>query len=163
MRALSSSTAVSVLLLSLAAVTSSPQSGDQPGVYEDQCEYKRGDYKCGDKCLYGWYECDCGGHILSYEQVPTLHCCSAAPCTQTGSDGDVKCNAGEVLDINTPCHGKCYADIAAASILNITRLDTAVQEEMMNASQCQPCARAGAAPRYAITKLSDVTRLTVQR
>ena len=112
MRLLVSSTAVSVLLLSLAAVTSSPQSGDQPVVYEDQCQYGGYYYKCGDKCLHVWSECDCGGDILSYEEVPTHHCCSAAPCTQTEPYKNVTCEAGEVLNINIPCHGKCYADIS---------------------------------------------------
>ena len=88
MRALASSTAVSVLLLSLAAVTSSPQPEDQPVVYEDQCKYI-GSYKCGDKCLNWLSKCDCGGHTLSYEESPTHHCCSAAPCSQTEIYGDV--------------------------------------------------------------------------
>ena len=117
MRALASSTAVSVLLLSLAAVTSSLQSGDQPVVYKDQCKYGYYYYKCGDKCLYSWNsQCDCGGHTLSYERSPTHHCCSDTLCTKTGSD--VTCKGGEVLHINTPCHGKCYADISSSKYLD---------------------------------------------
>ena len=118
MRALASSTAVSVLLLSLAAVTSSPQS-DQPVEYEDQCSYSYAYNKCGDKCLDSDSVCDCGGHTLSYERSPTRHCCSDAPCTRTDSNsGNVKCEAGEVLDINTSCHGKCYADISNSKWLD---------------------------------------------
>ena len=121
MRALASSSSVSVLLLSLAAVTSSPQSGDQPVVYEDQCDLRyTGYYKCGDKCLSISSQCDCGGDTLRFEAVPTCHCCTAAPCTQTGyrGEGNVTCKAGEVLDINTPCHGKCYADISDSKYLD---------------------------------------------
>ena len=119
MRALASSTAVSVLLLSLAAVTSSPQSGDQPVVYEDQCDYTHGNYyKCGDKCLRWYSQCECGRSILGYEKIPTHHCCPDLSCTQTGDEEDVTCEGGEVLDINTPCNGKCYADISSSKYLH---------------------------------------------
>ena len=117
MRSLASS-AVSVLLLSLAAVTSSPKAGDQPEVYEDQCDYTGPSYKCGDKCLCHSSKCDCGGTTLAYELVPTHHCCPDAPCTQTESEGDVSCKGGEVLPINTTCHGKCYADISNSKYLD---------------------------------------------
>ena len=110
MRALSSSVPVCVLLLSVAAVTSSPQSGDSPVVYEDDCYYRlqaTGYFKCGSECLYWTKQCNCSGTILGYEASPTSHCCSDN-CTRN-SDG-MTCDRGEVLDINTPCHGTCYAD-----------------------------------------------------
>ena len=121
MRALVSSTAVSVLLLSLAAVTSSLQSketSDQLLVYEDQCNYTGPYYKCGDKCLFHSSQCDCGGTTLAYKLVPTRHCCPDASCTKTGSAGDVTCKGGKVLNINTTCHGKCYADINSSKYLD---------------------------------------------
>ena len=112
MRSLAYSAAVMVLLFSLAAVTSSPESGNQPVIYEDQCNYTGPYYKCGDKCLFHSSQCDCGGTTLAYKLVPTRHCCPDASCTKTGSAGDVTCKGGKVLNINTTCHGKCYADIS---------------------------------------------------
>ena len=121
MRALASSTAVSVLLLSLAVVTSSPQS-DQPVVYEDQCDYTGPYYRCGDKCLHHYSQCDCGGNSLRYKLVPTRQCCPAATCTQTESLGNVTCKGGAVLAINAnanaTCNGLCYADIRDSKYLD---------------------------------------------
>ena len=120
MRALSSSVPVCVLLLSVAAVTSSPQSGDSPVVYEDNCdysyEYRSAFFKCGSECLFEANQCNCSGTILGYEDYPTSHCCSDN-CTRN-SDGSVTCDRGEVLDINTPCHGTCYADFINSEYLN---------------------------------------------
>ena len=127
MRALASSTAVSVLLLSLAAVTSSPQSGDQPVVYEDQCDYTGPYYKCGDKCLFHSSECDCGGTPLHYKLVPTHHCCPSYPCTQTRSLGDVTCK-GTVIHINTTCNGMCYADVRDSKYLDYDKSRYSCQE-----------------------------------
>ena len=174
MRALTSSAAMSVLLLLLAVVTSD-EDGDLPplppipesptlpplppiperptlptlppdffnpnptegptfppfqiGVYyEDQCDIRGGEYyKCGDSCLAAKYKCDCGGTTLSFETSPTRHCCPVAPCSQRSSWsqtlgiyywGDVTCDGGVVLDIKTPCHGQCYADISNSLYLD---------------------------------------------
>ena len=117
MRALASSTAVAVLLLSLAAV-----SGDDPVVYEDECNYEETNYyKCGDKCLKWNSLCNCGGDTLVIERSPTHHCCPDAPCTQSVSGGDVTCEGGKVLYIDTPCQGVCYADIEKSKWLNLYR------------------------------------------
>ena len=116
MRALSSSVPVCVLLLSVAAVTSSPQSGDSPVVYEDNCDYSGPYFKCGSECLDDEKQCNCSGTILGYEESPTSHCCSDN--CEVNSDESVTCDRGEVLDINTPCHGTCYADFINSKYLN---------------------------------------------
>ena len=101
----------------------------QIGVYyEDQCDIRGGEYyKCGDSCLAAKYKCDCGGTTLSFEPSPTRHCCPVAPCSQRRSWtqtsgiyywGDVTCDGGVVLDIKTPCHGQCYADISNSLYLD---------------------------------------------
>ena len=96
--------------------------------YEDQCDIRGGEYyKCGDSCLAAKYKCDCGGTTLSFETSPTRHCCPVAPCSQRSSWsqtsgiyywGDVTCDGGVVLDIKTPCHGQCYADISNSLYLD---------------------------------------------
>ena len=54
---------------------------------------------------------------MDNEVSPTIHCCSEAKC-RWNSDGSVTCDRGEVLDINTPCHGTCYADYRTSKYLN---------------------------------------------
>ena len=117
MRALASSVPVCVLLLSVAAVTSSPRSGDSPVVYEDDCDYGGLSYfKCGSECLSRGYRCNCSGTILGWERYPTSHCCSDN-CA-LNSDESVTCDRGEVLKINTPCHGTCYGDFINSEYLS---------------------------------------------
>ena len=122
MRALAFSVPVCVLLLSVAAVTSSPQSGDSPVddydyhqsgdspvVYEDECSYRNYNqfFKCGSECLSYLSLCNCSGTILAYEEYPTSHCCSDAQCSWNGGSVTiVTCDEGEVVDINSPCQGQ---------------------------------------------------------
>ena len=114
MRALPSSVPVCVLLLSVAAVTSSPQSGDSP---VDDCLYQI-QFKCGSECLYFDDMCNCGGTILSYEKFPTRYCCSNANCRWNSDRTNVTCDRGEVLDINTQCQGKCFGDYRTSEYLS---------------------------------------------
>ena len=125
---------MAVLLLSLATVTPSPQSGDHP--VEDECNYSKDyNYKCGDKCLSSSSSCLCGDVILGYEENPTRHCCPDAPCThnkrwlKAGDATDVFCEGGKVLDINTPCQGVCYADFEKSKYLDLYKSRFACEEE----------------------------------
>ena len=62
---------------------------------------------------------------MTYERYITSYCCSEAPC-EKNSDGSVTCDGGEVLNINTPCHGSsfhsvpgtCYADVSTSKYLD---------------------------------------------
>ena len=103
MRLFSFSVSVCVFLLSVTGVTTSPQSGDSAVVYDD-CDYRSQRFKCGSECLPWVYLCNCSGTILGYELSPTHYCCSDTPCRN--SDESVTCDRGEVLDINTQCHGQ---------------------------------------------------------
>ena len=74
--------------------------------------------RCGDVCLTGNRNCDCGEERLTPGTGPQ-HCCvdpSPDNITQCSIDsrGDAICPQGRVLDKTETCNGHCYNDYHAS-------------------------------------------------
>ena len=96
---------------------------DVSRVLTDDCDYRKDYYKCGDKCIYFYNDCQCGDNTLL--ESPYLgsgrYCCSDKPCrtkyNRLKGGYDVKCPEGRVLNMTTACNGRCYNDYKTSKYL----------------------------------------------